>query len=78
MKVFNKLILWSTYHVLVAGKNSSTTSVAPENAPKAKILPLTLTRPGPSLSTKEEATWVHLSVAALYRCAALLLEKLMF
>ena len=59
-----------TCHVLVAGKNSSTVSVDPlPSEPRTKILPLTFTRPGPSLAIKVEATWIHLSVAALYRWA---------
>ena len=51
---------------MVVGINSSITLVAdPAAAARAKILPLTLTIPGPSLQKDDGETDVHWSDAAL-------------
>ncbi len=55
------------YQVLVAMLNSSMTFVFPETSevPKAKILPLTLTRPAPNRLNLELPTSVQVSLTAL-------------
>jgi hypothetical protein len=65
--IYIKMKTIVNYQVLVAMLNSSMTFVFPETSevPKAKILPLTLTRPAPNRLNLELPTSVQVSLTAL-------------